>query len=460
MFSPQIYEAGDAILARARKRIFFLVVAIVLVAGCILTVLQPRVFRSMATVLMTAPAAIDEEVLEASAQAVAIQRRVLLGSDLLIRLSARLQSDYGISRSPETLRAMLTVDAVPETHLLELAATGTDAQVLPRLVDAWITEYTVLRSIDVAARRSQTLTEVEEEAQALAQRLAVAREELDQFRAENEIISIERQENAVLARLDGLNTALNAAIDEEVRARARLATLRDSLAAGEQVVPDTERSEVAAMADELGRLRARLSELRVRYTDDYIRKDPRLRELPTQIADLEAAIGRAYSQGSTIALDNAERELQTAQKTVADLQQRLEQHKAEVAAFNSTYARHAAMVEDLARLEELHREARARLAQVEVRRVDKYPQLSVIDPPALQARRIGPPYGLWFGGVALASLSSGVFAVWLHGYLNPRRREPALVAVAGVPYDPDDRALSSLESKKMDALTDARDKES
>mgnify|MGYP006273194629 CR=1 FL=1 len=427
------YHDGDRALARARRRVFTVTVLGVLLLGALLTLAQPRQYRAGATVLMTAPTAVDETVEEADVQGVAIQARVLLGSEVLRRLAQVLGDESSIDTSATALRPMLDVAAVPDTHLLELSAAGAERAALPTIVGSWIEVYADVRAAEVAERQATTVAEVRAEVASLVRQIDQARRDLDRFRSDNGIISIERAENAVLARLQGLNESLNAALDEQVRAQAALDTLRASLAAGEQVVPEGERGEVAAMAEELGRLRARLAELQARYTREYIRKDPRLRDIPEQIESLQSAIGRAYSEGSSVALEQAQRARDAADATVNELRRRLAEHREEVAAFNSTYATHAAMVEDLARLEELHREALGRLAQVEARRVDRFPQMSVIDPPPPVALRTGPDYLLFLGGTCLAALFAGIFAVWLHGYLNPRRREPTFVAVAGMP---------------------------
>ena len=79
---------------------------------------------------------------------------------------------------------------------------------------------------EVARSKQQTLQVVQEELDALAANLEQARTALDEFRAEHEIISMERQENEVLARLDGLNKALNNAIEEEAKTGANVDTLR------------------------------------------------------------------------------------------------------------------------------------------------------------------------------------------------------------------------------------------
>ncbi len=433
-------QDDDASFGHKRRRIFSLSSLLVLVLGGLYTLLQPAVYQSSATVLMSAPTAIDQQMLDADIQGVAIQRRTLTGSEITRNLADKVNADYAMNLDPLELRGILDVVPVPETNLLELIARGSEAAMLPPLVESWIEVYTSVRARDIESRKSQTLTEVQDELDGLAGKLESARRALEDFRAEHEIISMERQENAVLAELDGLNKALNNAVEEEVRSKAYLDTLRASLAAGEQVVPQSERSDVAAMSQQLAELRSRLGELRARYTDDYIRKDPRLREIPEQIEKLEASLGQAYAEGTTAELNNAERAYATARESVASLRARLDDHKQAVAEFNTIYATHQALVEDLARLEELNRETQARQVQIEVRQLEKYPQVSVIDWPAPQALRIGPPYLLLLGGTVLGAVIAGIFGAWLYSYLHPRSAQPAYVTLSGVHMYPQDTA--------------------
>lgn len=433
-------EDNDVHYGRARRRVFLLSAACVALAGLLYTALQPAQYESTASVLMSAPTAIDEQMQDADVQGVAIQRRILTGSEITDTLSSTLTEAFSIDLSPLALRSVLGVRSIPDTNLLELTATGSEADWLPTVLERWIDVYTQIRARDIEERKSRTLAEVDDELSGLQQKLEDARTALAEFRQENEIISMERQENAVLSQLDGLNKALNRAVEEEVRSRAYLDTLRASLDAGEQVVPSGERSEVAAMARKLKALQSRLADLRVRYTEDYIRKDPRLREIPREIEDLEAALGRAYAEGSEAEMRNAERAWAAARQSVVDLETRLALHKDAVSEFNTIYATHQALVQDLARLEAVNRETQARQVQIEVRREDRYPQVAVIDWPAAQATRIGPPYALLLGGTALAALLVGIFAVWLYSYLHPRQTAPAFVTLSGVHMYPQDAA--------------------
>jgi uncharacterized protein involved in exopolysaccharide biosynthesis len=431
-------QDDDAAFGDKRRRVFTLSALLVLLIGGIYTLAQPAVYQSSATVLMSAPTAIDQQMLDADVQGVAIQRRTLTGSEITRDLADKLNADYALNIQPLDLRAILDVVPVPETNLLELTARGDEAEILPPLVESWIEVYTSVRARDIETRKSQTLTEVQDELDGLSLKLESARSALEDFRAEHEIISMERQENAVLAELDGLNQSLNNAVEEEVRSKSYLDTLRASLAAGEQVVPQNERSDVSAMSQQLAELRTRLGELRARYTDEYIRKDPRLREIPEQVEKLETALAQAYATGTTAELNNAERAYAAARESVANLRSRLDEHKQAVAAFNTIYAKHQALVEDLARLEELNRETQARQVQIEVRQLEKYPQVSVIDWPAPQAVRVGPPYLLLLGGTLLGAVVVGIFGAWLYGYLHPRSAQPAYITLSGVHMYPQD----------------------
>jgi uncharacterized protein involved in exopolysaccharide biosynthesis len=415
-----------------RARLFGVVSGITLILGLLLTLLQPAVYRSSATVLMSAPTAIDAAISEADVQNVAIQRTILLGSEITGRLLGVIREGHGVGLSFADLRELLLVEAVPETNLVEMAAQGDQEEILPTVVNAWIDVYLEIRAEDIARSKDNTVQIVQDEIDGLAVKLEEARDALEQYREDNDILSVERQENEVMARLDGLNKALNTAIEEEVKARANLDTLRAAVRRGENLVPRDQRRDVTALENELQALRAEFMEMEKRYTMAYINKQPRYRAVPERIEELEVELAGIYRQGRQAELGSAEQAHAAARQTVADLQQKLDDHKAGVSAFNRIYATHEALADDLARLEELNREAQARLVQVQVSRVEKYPQVSVIERPGQSAERIGPNYLMLLGGTLLAALGLGVFAVWLQGYLGHRRPQPAYVTLSGV----------------------------
>jgi len=432
-------HAGEAPLRQSlRAKLFTLTFGFVLAIGCIVTALQPAEYRAAATVLMSAPVAVDDEEQEANVQSVAIQRRILLGGEVTNALLNTLGQDRYSQLDSHYLREVLRVDPVADTNLVEMIAQGEDDELLPELVNTWIDVYMEVRANGIAQSQQHTLDLVRAQLEDLRTTLTQARKNLANYREEHDISSAERQENAVMSRLEGLNKALNTAVEEEAKARATLQSMNDAIARGKKIIPVSDRDSVAGMEKDLRKQQMQLKNLSKNFTMEYIAKQPKLRDIPERIAELESQLEEMYEEGQQIELSIARQKHDAAQQTVATLQEKLQVHKGNAAAFTTVYATHESLVEDLARLEDLNRETQARLVEVQVSAVDKYPQVEVIDRPAQESIRLGPDYLLWLGGSALAAFLMGVLSVWLHSFLSPKTASPAYVTLSGVHMYPQD----------------------
>ncbi len=420
-----------------RAKLFAVVFTLVLLGGLVATFLQPTVYRSAATVLMTAAMAIDEEATEANVQRVEIQGRILLGGEVSRQLLDTLHDRGSGQVDAPYLREVLSVQSVPGTNLVEMAAQGAERDLLPELVDTWIDVYLGIRKAHVEESQGQTLQVVNDQLADLEGKLEKARKALADYRDEHNISSAERQENEELSRLDGLNKALNKAVDNEIQAQAFVDTLRKAIEDGKDVVPTSERAEIAAMKRELSSLESRIENLQKTYTRDFIERNPKWRDIPIRKRELEQELAEALAEGKREAIAQSEQAWEAARQAVLDLQRRLAEQQEKAAHFTTVYATHQALVEDLAELEALNRETQSRLVQVQVNQVEKYPQVQVIDRPGAEALRVGPDYRLWLGGTLFASLGLGILAVWLYGFLGPREK-PAFVTLSGVHMYPQD----------------------
>ena len=106
-------QAETAWHRSTRARLFAVTFGLTLALGAGWTLLQPKVYRSTATVLMTAPSAIDAKTEKADIQSVAIQRRILLGGEVTQGLLAALGADPTAAVDLNYLR-----DTDIETHLV------------------------------------------------------------------------------------------------------------------------------------------------------------------------------------------------------------------------------------------------------------------------------------------------------------------------------------------------------
>ena len=410
--------------------------------------------------LTVAPPEADQRGAEADIQHVAIQRHRLLSLPLLEAVVQKIDSENSDNKitlpSIYQLQPMLDVVSVPETNLVELRAEGPDAALLPQLVNTWVNVYLEIRAEEIRRVTEETTDSVLQQYEQLGEKVTQKREALDEFRKNNEILSIGRDENQVLARLKGLNDSLNTAIEEEIKARARLDAINAAIERGQTVVPDQDKRSLTQMESRAQELREQLAELDRRYTREFLSLSPELKVIPEQLAELEKMIRRKHNLGRNIVVTVAEQEYAAAQQTTAVLRQELEGHKQKATEFTAKFAEHEALVEDLARLEELYRLAEERQVQIEVKNREKYPQVMVVDWAFMPTKPIWPHYMRDAGFVLAGSLLIALLMVWLIDYLTPKRETEQPASPIDITIYPGEGAAAIGQQPAPDAMLESR----
>ena len=423
---------------RTRRVIVFVIVFFLSAAiSLTYTYSRPAIYRSNATLLTSAMTAIDRESSPADIQHVAIQKQILLGHELLTETLGRLKSSSanGVLQSLTThdIENFLTVEPVADTNLVEIRAEGTDPEFLPILVNTWLDVYLDARANEVKAISGNTYALVEGELNGLTEKIKIKRAELEEFRKTNDISSVGREENAPLARLNGITESLNKASEEEVKARANLNAIKAAIARGQAVVPEKERGSLENLEKRLQELQEKLAEFDKRFTRDYLNKQPSLKIIPEQIKKLEAEIKKRTDYGKDLVVTEAENQYAAAQQTVKEIGGQLAETKKQMASFTTKFSEHDSLQTDLEGLEKLSRETQERLVQVQTSQKQKYPQVSVISRAFAPSEPIRPDYSrdalISLGG----SLLLGLFAVWIFEYLTRKPELPTTgITLSGV----------------------------
>lgn len=436
---------------RARRlRVFLVVLLGVLLPGLAWDFLRPPQYRAAASVLTVATpmpgGTRPGTTAETGVQHVAIQERVLLGQDLLARtlVQADLAPGQGPA-TPEALREMLQVTSLPDTSLVELAAVGGEPERLAILVNAWIDAYQALRREAVEREVGAARTALREEQAGLTRTIEEKRAALDAFRAEHDIVTLERDGNEALARLRALNEGLNRARDEAVEAEARLAAIEDAIARGDPVVPASEQGNLEALEEKAIELRAKLTELGKRFTPFYLENEPDTRVIPAQLAQIEAKIEDKLQQGRRLVLSQAQGEVAQTRQRVAVLEGDLARHKETAAAFSARFAEHEALKEDLTGLETMVREVGARLVELEAKALERFPAVEVIEPAHAPAAPFHPRYWRDALLILLGAVAAGLAAVLLGEFLtrHPQAETRGETAVTGIRVYPAGAALAA-----------------
>ncbi len=440
---PETTPVNEPVIPWFRTRRFlifastFLVTAIV---GLLIVFLRPPIYRASASLLTTAapPADYMEPRPSSSGnqspaagvvvdpQHVAIQRVILTAQPLLMETIRLLELEGWIPEgglTPADIKQMLSVEPVPDTNLVELRAEGTNQDLLAPLVNTWIDVYMETRTREIRATTGATLEALKEQLGALEGKIETKRQKLAEYRRRYDIASLEREENEALARLKGLMEALNTASEEEVQAKARLDAIRRQIAAGKPVVPESDERVLAVLETRAQELNETFTALKKQFTPQYLRLHPQYRVIPKQLKEVEEKIANLAAHGQEIVLSEAEQAYATARQSARKIQQQIQEQKKLATEFSTRFTEHEALLEELKQMEFRQRELQDRIAQLEIKQLEKYPQVDVVERAYRPVHHIRPHYWRDAGFTLAGSLVFGLLAVWLAEYLSHKNDE-------------------------------------
>jgi uncharacterized protein involved in exopolysaccharide biosynthesis len=407
--------------------LFLAVLVVAGLAGLGYVFSRPPVYDSTASLIIKPPAG------DPAAAAPGLHQHALLAPAFLKRLLPDLP--HGAPVSVAGLGAMLRVEVPPQSSALALTAEGPVPDVLPAILDAWIGRYREELTASQGRDTAGATRELEDELAGLSARIESQRQGLDAFRAEHDIVSMERDENRILARLKGLSAALDRADEAEAAAAAELRTLHQAIALGKPVGPprdERELSNLQARATDLGE---QLRQLESVYTQRYLELDPKAQALRERLTLIEGQMARRRSAISQGAVAETEHELAMAREQRDALTQELQAQKKLAGNFQTRFAEHEALREELAQLEQMYRDTQQRLVEFQVAEAAQHPRVELLEPPSQPESPVRPDYWRDAGVVVAGALLLALLTVIGHDFLLGRERRrrgggsPVFVAV-------------------------------
>ncbi len=463
VYSPEQYadiDSTDAIRNRRRIRIFLSVVLISLLISLSYTLLRPAIYESRATLLVTPPLINERRGEVSNAQHVELELQYLAGHSLLSRVLEMLstadgRADVGGLTLPD-LDEMLEAVPVESTNLVELIAQGPEKELLPVVINTWINVYQDAHADSIAAESASEISDTEQQLAEMGEKVAEKRQELDQFRKDYDIVSMERNENRMLKQLSGMTDSLNKANEEDVAARARMGAIKTAIEEGRPVVSEHGKDSLTNLEQRLVEIQEELKELELEFTPHYMAIDPKIKGLVRKRDMLAGEIAAKQTAGQQITLAAAEQDMATAHESVLRLQAQLDEQQHLVMEFTTRFAEHEALQEELLQLETLYREVQNRQLKNQVDHKRQYPQIDVKEPAFLPERPVYPDY-LRDSGLSVAgSVLFGLLVLGLYDFLNrPGRHSgmaqlnPVIVNVPGTP------ALDQVRNDQLPGAQDA-----
>jgi len=438
----QSYGAETHRANRRRLRVFLGVFLVTTAAGLTWDFLRPAEYRATARLQITPPSVMllpgkGESAPLDGRQQFLTEVQTLTSRPLIERVAEGLRgAGHDLAKlglDPIlALQSAITVNAVEGTQVVELAAVGPQPE-LPAALLAGITD--VYRD-HIARLYQDTTTEAaastEEEVTRLEAAVAAKRSAVEDFRVRNNIVSPEREENSILAEMQGLAAAQKDANKRLTEAEGKVEALRAAGVAGKGVVRAKDNPTLAALEARSSQIREELRELGRRYTPDYLDADPNARVLRARLAELEEQIKAQRALGQSSALDEAEQELAAARESARRLQQQIAASRQQVGAFAARFGQYKSLQEELAQLEKTYQEAQQRQARLGATERSRMPAVQVLEQAVIPKEAWRPLYWRDAGLVAGGALLLALGAMWLVELFNRATPRPSVLVTQPV----------------------------
>jgi uncharacterized protein involved in exopolysaccharide biosynthesis len=369
------------------------------------------------------------------------------------------QAGYDLSRlGPDPilgLQSTLTVTPVPGTNVVELEAIGAQPELPAALISGLSNAYREQMLRAYKQNATEVSAKVEDETARLEAAVSAKRRTVESFRLRNNIVSPEREENAVLAQLQGLGKALREANDRVAAAEGKLSALKESAAAGRSVVRARDNPTLANLEQRASQARETLRNMERSFTPDYLAMDPQARQLRDSLAELERQIQTQRQASGQAALAEAQEELTSAKEASRRLQAQIAQGRQEAGQFAARFSEYTSLRDELAQLEKAYQEALQRKTRLDATVRARMPSMQIVEQAALPKEPWRPLYWRDAGIVVVGSLLLALFAMWLVELFNRPAPQPSVVvaqpvfAGALLPGRAPPLALNAIESPRL-----------
>ena len=364
--------------------------------------------------------------------------QVLTSRPVLETAAARLKGDghnlSGFGPDPVAgIQSRLEANPVASTNVVELVATAEHPELLAPLLNTIVAVFQDRLAQTFRSATIESMAQADDEVRKLEATVATKRRDVEAFRLRNDIVSLQRDENEVLARVRNLSTSLSTTNDRVAAAEGKVRALSESAAAGKTTVRSRDDPTLANLELRASQIREELRDLERGFTPDYLAKDPKVIAQRARLAELEQQIVAQRATGQQTSILEAQEELASAKGAAARIQNQMLSSRQEATQFNARFNEYKARQQDLDELETAYRDAVQRRVKLDASERARTPTTKVLEVATTPRQPWRPLYwrdtALSLGG----SLILALLAMWLVELFNRPEPQPAVVLVQPQP---------------------------
>ena len=328
------------------------------------------------------------------------------------------------------------------TDIVEISSRGPDADLAAALVNEIIKTYAAQLDKSYQSTAGSSLAQISDEVSQLTAKVQAKNQQIEEFRVRNNIISLERDENATLGQVKGQTEALNKAHERQAIADGKLRAMSEAVASGKPAaLPARQSATLDNLEQRAVAIREEMNELNRLYTPDYLAMDPKFRALRGRLAEVERQTAeqrqtttQAAQTGQSTALAEAREEAAAAREAVSRIQQQIGSARGNLNQFSAKFSQYVALTKEVAPMENLLRDATQRKASLEAGELARRPSVQVVEPAVVPKEAWQPQYQRDAAIVLGVALALALLAMWVVELFNREEVQPTMLVAQAFGY--------------------------
>lgn len=299
-----------------------------------------------------------------------------------------------------------------ETRLIDISFTHTDSEVASKVVNA-IAETYVYNNLEKKGETNTATGDfLQKRIAELQQQIRTDEERLVNYAKNNQIISLDANQNTVVERLAGLNKQLLEAENERILAESQYNAAK--VPGKASALADADAKQANESESKAADLRQKRAQLLVDATDEA----PEVKEIDQQIAELDRQVKEIRNRKSTTLLTNLETQYRQTLAREQELRKSFEKQRGETLTQNEAAINYRIIQQEIETNKTLLDNLLQRSKENDVIMASKPNNISIVDYAIAPEGPIGPNRARTVFVALFLSLGLGVVLALLLEYLD------------------------------------------
>ena len=352
---------------------------------------QAPIYQSQAILHFSYTSYTEQEFGELAQRQITLHQQRLKSNSVLSLVSKELEQSQMLNINVERLFDALSAEASLTGRIITLNANGSEPQILKPILDTWIKVYLELVESETQVNNSDELQVANQQLQLLELKITDQEQRLQSFASENNITSLERDENRVLSQTKNLGVNLDQALADEAQAQALLDSLVESINDGQAIIRPDDKEQINATKLSLQQINAILSALSEQYTQTYLERDPAIVAQQQKAKQLQILLKEQIQTSQADYLLDIKRDLSAAKGKAQQINTQLVEQSKLAQVFSQNLEQYKRLDDEL---KALQTQAQTLKNQQVVQEVSKPfdAKISLLEPAFIPDFAIGPNY--------------------------------------------------------------------